>query len=85
LTGFSAGSAVLSLSVLRVATVTVSRSAARVTVVVAATRLARLPEMRGVVVVLALAVRVASASAAMAPRMIALIRTIRPPCGVIAF
>jgi hypothetical protein len=55
------------------------------TVVVAATRLTRLPETRGFAVVPALAVKVASASPAMAPTMIALIRTIRPPCGVVAF
>src|SRR5438067_12766537 len=77
--GFAAGAAMAGTAlVLRVARETSSRSAFMI-VIVPATRLTTLPSDLGCGALLAFAVRVAIPMAAIAPVIIALIRTIGPP------
>src|SRR5438445_3951116 len=78
-----ATAAVASVCVAAGAAVASASRSAFATVVVAASRLTRVPCACGVARLPAFADRVTRASAAIAPRMIDLVRTIRPPCGVV--
>ena len=81
--GFSAGPAIAgAVMAPRVATETSSRSALMM-VVVPATRLTTLPGEPWWLLLLAFAVRVAIPMAAIAPVIIAFVRTIRPPWRVV--
>src|SRR5438045_1961754 len=82
-TAFATGLLVSAGAVTRTAIATSSRSAGT-TCVLAATRLVRLPAVVAWVWFSAFTVSVATASAATAPNMITLLRTIDPPFGVVA-